>query len=400
MGDQERRSDADARSEERSLIRPGGKVDEDALRAAAAIEDEQGEDEALRGVSFTLTRDLRKRLDQYLTDRVGFLSRAAAQRLIEQEMVTVNGRAPKASTKLRLGDVVDVVVPPPPSKEIKAERIPISVLYEDEHLIVLNKSPDIIVHPARSHLSGTLVNALAWHFQNASEAGGGLSGVGEEAARPGVVHRLDRQTSGVLVFAKDDETHWKIARQFEKRTVEKRYLAVVEGRPEPAADIIDLPIGPHPSNQKGLREKYVVRHDEWGKPSVTIYRVREWFEGYSLVEIELRTGRTHQIRVHMSHEGFPLVGDDMYGGRRLTYGDLDAIGEHGGSADLFTRQALHAALLAFEHPATGTRMSFTAPVPLDMARLIGILRTNRSGPGDPAPGVGALDLNEAVPPID
>ncbi|MEC9374225.1 MAG: RluA family pseudouridine synthase [Planctomycetota bacterium] len=381
------------------LIAPGGKIDEDLVRSLVA-EGDTGEDEALRRVQFKLTRDLRKRLDQYLTDRIGFLSRAQAQRLIDSEMVQVNGRTPKASTKLRLGDVVDVVVPPPPSKEIKPERIPIQVLFEDEHLIVLNKTPDIIVHPARSHLSGTLVNALAWHFQNNSPSGGGLSEVGADDARPGVIHRLDRQTSGVLVFAKHEETHWKIARQFEHRTVDKRYLAVVTGALDPLAEVIDLPIGPHPSNVKGQREKYVVRYDDWGKPSVTIYRTRERYEGYTLVEIELRTGRTHQIRVHMSHRGHPLVGDDMYGGPLLTYGHLGAESPNGPGADLMTRQALHAASLTFRHPMTGERMTFTAPVPLDMARLIAILRKHRPGAGPTDFESNTLDLSRAVPDVE
>src|ERR1051326_4164732 len=164
-------------------------------------------------------------------------------------------------------------------------------MYEDEFLIVINKAPDIIVHPARSHLKGTMVYALAWRFKN---SGGGLSQVGTEFARPGVVHRLDRHTSGVIVFAKQDEAHWKLGHQFEHRRVEKRYLAIAHGRLEPPADVIDLPIGPHPSRDKGYREKYVVRHDEQGKPSVTIYRVRERYDPhgpdpadrYSLVELD------------------------------------------------------------------------------------------------------------------
>ena len=353
---------------------------------------------------FKLTRDLRKRLDKYLTDRIPFMSRTQLQRLIENDAVTVNGRTPKASTQLRIGDVIEVVVPPPPPTEIQPERIDIEPLYEDAHLIVLNKRPDIIVHPARSHLSGTLINALAWHFQNASPTGGALSTVGSEFARPGVVHRLDRHTSGVIVFAKTDEAHWRIGRQFEKRTVEKRYMAVVHGRVEPAADVIELPLGPHPSAVKGLREKYVVRFDELGKPSTTIYRAREVYDGYSLLELDLRTGRTHQIRVHLSHLGWPIVGDDMYGGRRLTLGDL-APGAPGDPGEpVISRQALHAAYLAFDHPATGERMAFSAPVGLDIARLIAILRRYRPGDGEAGTARGSLDLDavnrSTVPGVD
>ncbi|QOJ00322.1 MAG: RluA family pseudouridine synthase [Phycisphaeraceae bacterium] len=389
------------------LILPGGKVDPDAIRAALEQADD---DEGLRTVRFHLRRDLDKRLDKYLTDRITFMSRSQLQRLIDDGAVTVNGRRPKASTKVQAGDTVEVVVPPPPPKGTQPQDIPLDVMYEDQHLIVINKRPDIITHPARSHLSGTLINALAFHFQHRSPMGGQLSAVGQEFARPGVVHRLDRDTTGCVVFAKDDETHWKLGRLFETRRVEKRYLAVVHGRVEPAADAIELPIGPHPSREKGYREKHVVRHDELGKPSLTIYRVRERFgltppaptstatttptpdtpgwraphaaptaptrrpapsrgtdTDYSLLELELKTGRTHQIRVHLSHLGWPIVGDDMYGGRPYLARD---------GTPVIERQALHAALLAFTHPMTGRELSFVAPARDDMARLIATLRAS------------------------
>lgn len=355
------------------LLLPGGKVDPDAIQRAverarreSAESDDEGGEEELPRVTFTLQRDLNTRLDKYLTSRITFMSRTQLQRLIESGGVTVNDRAAKASTKLVQGDRVEVVVPPPPDKGIRPEQIPLEVLYEDQHLIVLNKRPDIIVHPARSELSGTMINALAWHFQHVS--GGALSGVGEEFARPGVVHRLDRNTSGCIVFAKDDEAHWKLGRQFEKRTVDKRYLALVHGLVEPDGQVIDLPVGPHPSREKGYREKYVVRHDDLGKPSVTICRVRERYGGdapYSLVELELKTGRTHQIRVHMSFSGWPIVGDDMYGGKPLQIAEPPTTIE---------RQMLHAALLAFEHPLSGEPLVFTAPPPADMAAAVAHLR--------------------------
>ncbi|HZW07191.1 MAG TPA: RluA family pseudouridine synthase, partial [Phycisphaerales bacterium] len=224
-------------------------------------------------VSFTLTRDLDKRLDKYLVDRITFLSRNKLQELIDAGRVTVNGRPGKASTKLRLNDTVDVLIDAPPSEDYPPQDIPLDVMYEDEHMIVLNKSPDIIVHPARTHTEGTMINALAFHFRHRSKTGGGLSGVGGEFARPGVVHRLDRQTSGVIVFAKSDTAHWKLAEQFEKRSTDKRYVAFVHGRVEPMVDVIDVPIGPHPSREKGFREKQVVRHDHLGKTAVSVYRV-------------------------------------------------------------------------------------------------------------------------------
>lgn len=364
------------------LIQPGGKVDPDAVRSAAALAadaDEGSESEGLARVAFRLTRDLSKRLDKYLTDRIPFMSRNQLQRLIDEGGVTVNGREAKASQKLRLDDFVEVALPPPPSTEIQPEPIPLEVLYEDAHLIVVNKQPGLIVHPARSHLKGTLLNALVHHFQQAARPGeaGALSSVGKEFARPGVVHRLDRFTSGVMVVAKDDTAHWRLGRQFENRQVDKRYLALVEGVVEADADVIDVPLGDSVSRVKGKREKQQVRYDEGGRPAVTIYRVRRRFmaekaRSYTLVELELKTGRTHQIRVHMAHLGHPLVGDDMYGGKHFDFGDARPI---------FTRQALHAALLGFRHPITEAPMQFLAPLPQDLVALIDSVRIERADSG-------------------
>ncbi|MCC5787838.1 MAG: RluA family pseudouridine synthase [Phycisphaerales bacterium] len=350
------------------LILPGGQVDQEAVRKAW---EESDADDPIR-VRFELQRDRGSRLDKYLTQRIGFMSRTQVQRLIDEGAAFVNGVASRASTKLRIGDVVDILLPPPPGKHIRPEEMALDVLFEDAHLIVLNKRPDVIVHPARGELMGTLINGLAWHFEHRS--GGSLSGVGEEFARPGVVHRLDRDTTGCIVFAKDDEAHWKLGRQFEHRKVDKRYLAVVQGRVEPDEQVIDFPIGPHQSRAKGYREKQVVRHDELGKNAITICRVRERYrlhgrsvgdQDFSLVELELKTGRTHQIRVHLSHLGWPIVGDTMYGGR---------VFQGAGGEVLAARQMLHAALLAFEHPITGEAASFAAPSPEDMRGLIEHLR--------------------------
>ncbi|MBY0114258.1 MAG: RluA family pseudouridine synthase [Phycisphaerales bacterium] len=373
------------------------------------------------------------------------MSRNQLQKLIDEGGVKVNGRAPKSSTKLNSGDIVEVVVPPPPPTEIQPEDIPLEVLYEDEHLIVINKSPDIIVHPARSHNKGTMVNALAYHFRFRSKLGGHLSNVGTEFARPGVVHRLDRNTSGVIVFAKSEEAHWKLGHSFEHRRVDKRYLAVVQGWVEPEIEVIDLPIGPHPSREKGYREKYVVRHDELGKPSVTICRVRERYgvgsgavgqggsgaggadktaramprvaagwkqaEGaseardqksllpcstapllHSLVELELKTGRTHQIRVHLSHNGYPIVGDDMYGGKPYELVE-------DGTPHTITQQALHACSLSFTHPIRNKRMTFTAPLRGELAKLVRDLRRRAEEMGGvdrPVVPGATLDLEKVV----
>lgn len=333
-----------------ALIQPGGKVDPEAVRAAYDRAREDGDDDFLAHVQFELQRDLQTRLDKYLVTRVTFMSRSALQRLIDDGGATVNGRPGKSSTKLRGGDVVDLVLPPPASGEIIPEDIPLKVLFEDEHLIVVDKQADIIVHPARSESRGTMINALAWRFRHVS--GGDLSPVGGEFARPGVVHRLDRNTSGCIVFAKTEEAHWKLGRQFENRVVDKRYLAVVQGRVRDDFQVIDLPIGPHPSKAKGAREKRVVRYDELGKASVTVCRVRERYtlsdsRAYSLVELDLKTGRTHQIRVHLAHLGHSIVGDDMYGGRELELPDR-----------VIVCPMLHAAMLSFTHPISGDPMRF------------------------------------------
>ncbi len=364
------RSDAPASS----YIQPGGKVDGDAVRQAYLDAREQGDDEFVLKVEFEMARDVKDRLDRYLTSRITFMSRNQLQTLIDSGGATVNGRVAKASTKLRLGDKIELVIPPPPSGEIEADDIPLDVLYEDEHILVINKQPDIIVHPARAENRGTMLNALVHHFELA--ASGELSSVGEEFARPGVVHRLDRHTSGCIVFAKTDEAHWKMGKKFEEREVDKRYLAVVQGWVERDEQVIDLPLGPHLSHAKGSREKRVVRFDDLGKPSKTICRVRERYElpglrkasstrRFTLVELELLTGRTHQIRVHLSHLGHSIVGDDMYLGKPMVDGD---------GAVLIDRQALHAALLAFDHPMSDAPMAFVAPVRDEMAGLIVYLR--------------------------
>ena len=347
------------------ILGGGGTIDVEQLQALhAAAQD--GEPVV---VHFKLRRDLDKRLDRYLTDRIPFLSRTGLQHLIRDGAVLVNDRAPKASTKLRQGDRLSVFLPAPPSSDIPAEQHDFDVLHEDEYIIVLNKPAGLLVHPAKGHQSGTLVNALAWHFQNRS--GGELSKVGQDHARPGIVHRLDRHTSGVMVAAKNETAHWRLVKQFEERTVGKRYLAIVHGLPEPAAELIDTPLGPHP-RQRLLQ---AVRHDELGKPAVSIYRTLEQYEEHTLVEVELKTGRTHQIRVHLSHRGHPLLGDDLYGGKRSLPA---ALGPGPDELDLakpvVDRQALHATHLRIHHPISGEPMSFAASPPEDLCGAVRRLR--------------------------
>jgi 23S rRNA pseudouridine1911/1915/1917 synthase len=374
----------------KTIFDGGGNIDTNAL--FHAYEEQRSDDDSPIEVIFTLSRNLEKRLDSYLAVRIPFLSRTSLQRLIDERAVTVNEKNPKASTKLRKGDVVRVVLPPPPSTELLAEEIPLKILYEDKDLIVINKDDDIIVHPARSNKSGTIINALAWHFQHVSS--GTLSTVGEEFARPGVVHRLDRHTTGVMVAAKTDTAHWRLSKQFEKRQTHKRYLAVVHGEVEPISDTIDVPLGKHQTKRDG----YAVRWDDTGKPSVTIFHVREIYDGFTLLELELKTGRTHQIRLHLQHLGYPIVGDDIYGGKHLKVLDIVPRGVDCGLERMqfvMQRQSLHAAYLAFTHPITEKPEVFTAPLHGDMAELVTLLRKHRFKKAPKVPNA-IIDLDAAI----
>ncbi|RMH11713.1 MAG: RluA family pseudouridine synthase [Gammaproteobacteria bacterium] len=374
-------------------------------------------DDAVENVRYKLSKDSNHRLDKFLQNRIKGFSRHQIQRLISIGGVTVNQKQPKASTKLRRGDVVEVLIPPRPAVDLSPEPIPLEILHEEEGFVVVNKQAGLIVHPARSHLSGTLLNALAYHFQQAEGSGdpASLSRVGKEQARPGVIHRLDKNTTGVIIVAKRDEQHWKLAKQFEDRTNLKVYLAVVHGCPDPPGGVINEPIGKHPT----IREAMAVRHDSTSRESVTLYRVRERYRGYSLVELELKTGRTHQIRVHMSYIGHPLVGDIVYGGEPVGLAELDnpprpaaarpyltfartkeegqQLEEEAASRNdmLMSTPALHAALLQMKHPDTRETMTFTAPVHGAMALLIRELR-KRPDPGPVVTEGTYLDLDHMI----
>ena len=368
----------------------GGNIDIDAL--FRAYEEQRGDDDTPIEATFTMSRNLNRRLDSYLATRIPFLSRTSLKRLIEEKAVTINGKHAKGSTKLHKDDVINVILPPPPSTQLIAEDIPLKIIYENKHFIVLNKDDDIIVHPARSNKTGTIINALAWHFQHISS--GELSSVGEEFARPGVVHRLDRHTTGVMVAAKTDTAHWRLSKQFENRTTHKRYLAVVHGEVEPLSDTIDVPLGKHPTKRDG----YAVRWDDTGKPSVTIFHVREQYDDFTLLELEIKTGRTHQIRLHLQHLGYPIVGDDIYGGKHIKVSDIVPRGvtvELPRSDDIMHRQALHAAFLSFADPIANTPLSFTAPLHGDMANLVRMLRKHRFKKAPALPNT-VIDLDEAV----
>jgi 23S rRNA pseudouridine1911/1915/1917 synthase len=304
-----------------------------------------------------------RRLDKYLHGRFSNLSRSFIQTAIKQGTVKVNGKIAKPSQKLSPGDIIDFAPPEPPGKDILPEDIPLNIIYEDEELIILNKQPGMIVHPARGNTHGTLVNALAFYSDELS------TGLGE--FRPGIVHRLDKNTTGVMVVTKNDNAQWKIAKQFENRQVNKTYLAIVHGTPELTADRINVSLGIHPI----IREKYAIR-PETGKEAVTFYEVLEPFRGFSLLKLTPKTGRTHQIRVHLSYIKHPIVADDMYGGKLIYRWQL-ADAEPAVTEPIINRVALHAFSLEFTHPVKNERMKFEAPLPQDMQNLLNELRKYR-----------------------
>lgn len=304
-----------------------------------------------------------RRIDKYLHGRFSNFSRRLLQKQIAAGAVKVNGKAVNKSFKLSPGDKIELTLPPLPTKEILPEDIPLNIIYEDDDIIVLNKQPDMIVHPARGNTHGTLVNALVFYSDKLS------SGLGE--FRPGIVHRLDKNTTGVMVVTKNDAAQFKIAKQFERRQTQKSYLAIVHGIPELTADRISVPLGVHPR----VREKYAIR-PEMGKEAITFYQVLEEFRGYSLLKLNPKTGRTHQIRVHLSYIKHPIVGDDMYGGKLVYPWQLQE-GEPALQQPLIRRCALHAAALEFKHPATDKLTKFEAPLPDDMQNLLDMLRKYR-----------------------
>jgi 23S rRNA pseudouridine1911/1915/1917 synthase len=313
-----------------------------------------------------------KRIDAYLASRFPDYSRSVVQKVIDAGAVLVNGQAVKASYKVRLDDQIRVWLPELADDAPMPEDIPIAVVYEDAALTVVNKPAGMVVHPAKGHWSGTLVNALQFRYDTLSTAGG--------AERPGIVHRLDRDTTGLLLVAKSDIAHRHLAQQFEQRTIQKEYFALVAGVPERDSDYIERTIGFHPTN----REKMAIRlPTDGGKPAVTFYEVIERFRGYAFIRCKPATGRTHQIRVHLGHIGHPIIADKAYSGRdRLTLGDLIGSGasEADGDTVLIDRQALHAHSLRLNHPLTGEALDLTAPLPEDMTRTLEALRTHRREP--------------------
>lgn len=299
------------------------------------------------------------RLDAYLATQIDGWSRARLQRLIDDQDVLVNGRSVKSSYKLRVGDEIEVELTPGPSASFAPENIPLDVVYEDEHLVVVNKPAGLVVHPAAGVDSGTLANALAYRFQQLSAIGG--------AIRPGIVHRLDKDTSGLMVVAKTEQAHENLSDQFRARTVFKRYLALVYGVVKQQQGRIEQPIARDPRNRTRMA---VV---PGGREALSLYTVRRQYDVFTLVDVELKTGRTHQIRVHLAWLKHPVVGDALYsGGRENSVQDP----QRRAQIRKLSRQFLHAEELAFSHPATGERLQFVAPLPPELASFLERLEAN------------------------
>ena len=277
-----------------------------------------------------------KRLDSYISDNMDKISRSFAQKLIENQQVTINGKNEKASYKVCAGDNIQVDVPEAQDTKLKAQDIPVDVVYEDKDIIVVNKPKGMVVHPANGNPDGTLVNAILAMCKDS------LSGIGGEI-RPGIVHRLDKDTSGLLIIAKNNEAHVKMSKQIQDRLVTKKYIALIRGVVKDDEATIDMPI----ARSKIDRKKMAVDKD--GKQAVTHFKVIKRYRGYTLLEIKIDTGRTHQIRVHMAKIGYPVVGDMVYSNGKNEFG--------------IEGQMLHAKSLEFSHPITGKKMHLEAPLP-------------------------------------
>ncbi|MBN2578190.1 MAG: RluA family pseudouridine synthase [Pirellulales bacterium] len=327
------------------------------------------------------------RLDAFLARHFTDYSRVHLRRVITAGGVQIDGRGGKPAYRLLAGQRVVVVLPEIPREAPRPENIPLEILYEDEHFAAVNKPAGMVVHPARGHWTGTLAGALQYRFGGTLSGGGGPS-------RPGIVHRLDRDTSGVILVARNDAAQYRLARQFAERSIEKEYFAIVCGVPERDRDWIDSPIGFHPH----VREMMAIRRDDpSSRAAATFYEVLERFPGdcpnfrggengtiplrarqsFTTLKILPKTGRTHQIRVHLNHLGFPVLCDRQYGGRsQITRGELR--GDPADAQILLARQALHARRIKFCHPADGRVLEIEAPLPVDIEAVLNVLRKDRS----------------------
>lgn len=294
-----------------------------------------------------MEEDEGERLDKFLAGGSLNFSRTYLKKLVQGDNVRVNKRSVKPSYRIREADFIEVLIPSPQKIDIKPEDIPLKIVYEDKYLLVVDKEAGMVVHPSPGHYSGTLVNGLLHYCGNLSSINGLL--------RPGILHRLDKDTSGLLLVAKEDRTHIRLAEAMQKREIKRRYRAIVHGISQPPQGKIDAPIGRHPRQRQKMA--VVTRA---GKPAVTLYKVIKTWENYSMLDIEILTGRTHQIRVHLAYKGNPVVGDSIYG--RSKKDEMDKF---------IGRQALHAYELRFIHPITLKEKIFQSPLPRDMQRILG-----------------------------
>jgi len=302
----------------------------------------------------------KERLDVVLTNQLENATRSKIQKLIEADYVTVNSNSQKPSYKVLPGDIVEVTIPiSPRPEEVEPEEIPLEIVFEDDYLLIVNKPAGMVAHPAYANYTGTLVNALLFHSQKLSNI--------NEASRPGIVHRIDKDTSGLLVVAKDDWTHAKLAEQFARHSIEREYWAIAWGKFKEQKGEIDFNI----ARSKSDRKKFAMVKDE-GKTALTFYEVLKEFEFTSLLKLNLRTGRTHQIRVHLSGTGHPIFGDPTYGGRNIVYGtSLPKMKSHVQNLlEIMPRQALHAKTLGFIHPHTKEFIRFDTELPEDFKELL------------------------------
>lgn len=307
-----------------------------------------------------------ERIDSYLASQFPDISRSGFQRLIEEGCVTVDGSTARPSRKLKAGEVVDYAIPAAKPTEISPEALPLDIVYEDDDVIVLNKAKGMVVHPAPGAPAGTLVNALLAHCKGLSTIGG--------VERPGIVHRLDKDTSGLMIVAKNDAAHVALQKQIQSRVAERKYLALVWGNPRFEEAVVDAPMGRHPTHRKKMAVIDFATTNR-SKEAVTDLRVLERYGPFTLIEAKLHTGRTHQVRVHAAYAGHPVVGDPLYSGDlRIRAGKRDFMMDVNRLIDELHGQALHAYSLSFDHPRTGERMTFTAQMPKEMAALVDYLR--------------------------
>lgn len=300
-----------------------------------------------------------QRIDLFLSRKLPQYSRSFLKKIIEQNFVQVDGKPVKPSKIIEPGSQISLEIPEPEETEIVAENIPLNIIYEDEHILVINKPAGMVVHPGAGVRQGTLVNALMYHCKDLSGVGGRL--------RPGIVHRLDKNTSGLLAVAKDDHSHRYLQKQFAEKTAQRQYYALVWGRPEPSKGKIETFL----NRSKSDRKKFSV--SETGKPALTYYEAEEYFHFFTLLKVWLKTGRSHQIRVHFKHLNHPVFGDPDYSGRNKQLKQISNLSHRNFILNLLNimeRQALHAFNLEIEHPVCKKRMNFEAPLPEDFQELI------------------------------